>query len=101
MRQPGQLPLTGFYHAPVGMPGGGHTKRRGQIKVLFPVGIPDRGTPGAFPDDGPGTVFFDKEDISRLKIPKQSENLFSFGHNLRLTIYDGRAFEHFQCHRKS
>lgn len=82
MRQPDQLPLCGFYHPPVGMAGRGHAKRRGQIQILFPVGIPNVYIPGTLPNNRPGTVRIGEEDISRFVTAQQMQDLSGLSHNL-------------------
>ena len=89
VQQPGHLLLAGLDDVRIGVAGGGDAKRGGQIQIFFPVGVPNENTLGAFPDNRPRTVGFEKGDISRLEIPEQLQNLFCFGHEF--TIYDLRA----------
>ena len=65
VRQPGHLRLAGPDHSRIRMAGGGDAKRRGQIQIFFPIGIPDVNALGALPDDGPRTVRLHEDDIAR------------------------------------
>ncbi len=68
VRETGQLPLPGLDHAQIGMTGGSHAKRRGQIQILFPIGVPNVHIPGAFPNHRPGTVGFNVNDVPRFVV---------------------------------
>ena len=88
VQQTGHLFLPGFDDARIGVAGGGDAKRRGQIQILFPFGVPDVHVPGAFPDDRPRTVRFDEGNVARFKVAKPLQNGLGFRH--KFTIFDLR-----------
>jgi hypothetical protein len=80
VQEAGHLFLAGFDHARIRMAGGSNAEGRRQIQIFLPVGVPDKNIAGALPDDGPGSLSLEEQNIARLIVPQHVEPLTIFVH---------------------
>ena len=73
VRQLGELRLSGFGDARVGMAGGGHGKGTGEVEILFAVRIPNVYTLCVLPDNRPGAFLRKVSDIAALVLLQEFE----------------------------
>ena len=76
-----------------------HAKRGGQIKILFPLGIPDMHALGTVPHDGPCAVRVNIGDVARLEVTELLQDGCCACH--KFMIYDLRFTRRKSVNRKS